>query len=179
MGTDIRQQQAKAGANSLRGEGDNYPMYYVSWEEANEFAQKLSKLTGKTYRLPTEAEWEYASRGGSKGDETMFSGSNNADAVAWYYENSGEQAHPVGQKRSNSLGLYDMSGNVWEWCSDWYGKYNSSYQENPAGPVSGERRVDRGGGWFNDARYCRVALRYSRKPNYRGSFLGFRLVLVP
>lgn len=179
MGTGIVEQQNRAGASSLRGVGDNYPMYYITWEEANNFARELSRITGKTYRLPTEAEWEYAARGGNKHDEAKYAGSHNINAVAWYAENGDNITHPVGQKRPNALGIYDMSGNVWEWCSDWYGPYQSGYQENPTGAETGSRHVDRGGGWFNDSRYCRVSLRFSRPPSFRGSFLGLRLVLVP
>ena len=145
MGTTVEQQRVKAGAsNKLYGVGDDYPMYYVSWEDAVQFCEKLSQLTGKTYRLPTEAEWEYAARGGQHADGTKYAGSNYIGNVAWYEDNSGRKAHPVGQKWQNGLGLYDMSGNVWEWCSDWYESnyYSSSPSVNPqTSKISNSRRV--------------------------------------
>ena len=123
-------------------QGDDYPVEQVNWREAVTFCEKLSQMTGKTYRLPTEAEWEYAARGGQHADSTKYAGINNIDAVAWY---NSIQTHPVGQKQPNGLGLYDMSGNVAEWCSDWYGKYGSSAVSNPHGPASGTHRICRGG----------------------------------
>ena len=169
MGTTVSQQRDTAAEYygqdpsdwSLYGVGDNYPMYYVSWEEAQSFCEKLSAQTGKKYRLPTEAEWEYAARGGNNADGTKYAGSGNLDEVAWYRVNSdGENGnvygtHPVGTKRPNGLGIYDMSGNVWEWCQDWYGSYGSSSAVNPQGPSSGSYRV-RGGCWASYARLCRV-----------------------
>ncbi|MDE7149998.1 MAG: formylglycine-generating enzyme family protein, partial [Bacteroidales bacterium] len=146
--------------SSSYGLGDDYPVYNVSWTEAVEFCNKLSQKTGKKYRLPTEAEWEYAARGGQKADGTKYAGSDAIGAVAWYKDNSGK-AHPVGQKQPNGLGLYDMSGNVWEWCQDWYGSdyYSSSSATNPQGLSSGSFRVHRGGGWNRSALSCRVSLR--------------------
>ncbi len=159
----------------------NNPVINVSWNDAVAFCKWLSKETGQHYRLPTEAEWEYAARGGNRSSGYKYAGSNNIDQVAWYWENSGKKTHPVGQKKPNELGIYDMSGNVWEWCSDWYGKnyYGSSPQNNPQGPSSGSYRVARGGSWSYYARDCRVAYRYGLSPGFRIIYLGFRLVLVP
>ena len=180
MGTSIYQQTSKANASSTYGVGPDYPMYYVSWDEAMEFCRLLSQKTGKTYTLPTEAQWEYAARGGNKADGTKYAGSNMIDAVAWYTDNSGSSTHPVGTKRGNALGIYDMSGNVYEWCKDWYSSSYVSYDtNNPTGPSSGSLRVDRGGSWRNDAGGCRVSNRYYSTPSGRYDFLGFRVVLVP
>lgn len=180
MGTSIYQQNSKANANNTYGVGPDYPMYYVSWDEAMEFCRLLSNKTGKTYTLPTEAQWEYAARGGNKADGTKYAGSNMIDAVAWYADNSGSGTHPVGTKRGNALGIYDMSGNVWEWCKDWYSSSYVSYDtNNPTGPSSGSRRVFRGGSWSYGARLCRVSLRRSNAPGNRYYYLGFRVVLVP
>ncbi|MDR1903248.1 MAG: formylglycine-generating enzyme family protein, partial [Treponema sp.] len=129
------------------------------------------------YRLPTEAEWEYAAKGGNKDYMVYeYSGSNSVDGVAWYDGNSGNRTHPVGTKAANSLGLYDMSGNVWEWCWDWYGSYTGSAQTDPAGASSGSSRVLRGGGWSNPAGSVRSAFRFLNTPSYRDFILGFRLV---
>ena len=130
-----------------------------------EFCRLLSNKTGKTYTLPTEAQWEYAARGGKKADGTKYAGSNMIDAVAWYSDNSGNSTHPCGTKRANALGIYDMSGNVWEWCKDWYSSSYTSYDtNNPTGPSSGSYRVRRGGSWNGIAADCRVANRGSRSP---------------
>ena len=177
MGTSIRQQRDKANREwPIRGEGANYPMYYVSWNEVQEFISRLNSLTGKQYRLPTEAEWEYAARGGKKSKGYKYSGSNFIEQVAWYKENSNNATHPVGSKQPNELGIYDMSGNVWEWCYDWYGAYDSGSQTNPVGPGSGSVRVIRGGSWNSIAAYIRVSGRSGNTPSYRNSILGFRLV---
>ena len=178
MGTGVEEQRKKAGESDLYGVGDDYPMYYVSWDEAQEFVSKLSELTGKNYVLPTEAQWEYAARGGVKSRGYKYSGSNTIDDVAWYDGNSGFAAHPVGTKLPNELGIYDMSGNVWEWCSDWYGDYSDVSQTDPTGPSSGSSRVGRGGCWNDDAWYCRVSYRDGGNPGYRGNGLGFRVALV-
>ncbi len=179
MGTTVYQQRDKANSSwSMAGVGGNYPMYYVSWHEAMAFCQELSRLTGKTYTLPTEAQWEYAAREGAS-NGTQYSGSYSIDAVAWYSANSGNSTHPVGSKRANKLGIYDMSGNVWEWCSDWYGSYSSSALFNPTGPGSGQYRVSRGGSWFNYASGCRVSIRRINTPSDRYSGLGFRVLLIP
>ena len=178
---EVTQAQWKAvmGTNPSYFKGDNLPVEQVSWEEAMEFCRLLSNKTGKTYTLPTEAQWEYAARGGKKNDGTKYAGSNMVDAVAWYTDNSGSSTHPCGTKRANALGIYDMSGNVWEWCKDWYSSSYTSYDtNNPTGPSSGSSRVDRGGSWSNYAGYCRVANRINFTPGYRYSNLGFRVVLL-
>jgi formylglycine-generating enzyme required for sulfatase activity len=157
----------------------NRPVIYVDWQDAFDYCEWMSKTTGKTYRLPTEAEWEYAARGGSKSKGYTYSGGNNLYAVAWYDNNSRDKTHPVAQKQPNELGLYDMSGNVYEWCSDWYGDYSSSPQTDPQGSNSEEYRVLRGGGWLHHDSGCRVAFRLGYSPDGRYNFYGFRLVLSP
>ena len=156
---------------------DNCPVEQVSWNDAQEFIQKLNQLTGKAYRLPTEAEWEYAARGGNKSMGYIYSGSNIVDDVAWYGKDS--KTHPVAQKHPNELGLFDMSGNVWEFCSDWMDSkyYSRSPSTNPQGPSSGRTRVARGGGWFWAAELCRTTYRdpYNRWPDARDNMVGFRL----
>ncbi len=180
VGTSIYQQKSKAGGDSTPGTGPDYPMYYVSWDEAMEFCRLLSNKTGRTYTLPTEAQWEYAARGGNKNEGAKYAGSNMIDAVAWYTDNSGSSTHIVGSKRANALGIYDMSGNVWEWCKDWYTSSYVSYDtNNPVGPSSGSARVRRGGSRSNSASYCRVADRNYFSPGYRKFNLGFRVVLLP
>ncbi|MDY4031295.1 MAG: SUMF1/EgtB/PvdO family nonheme iron enzyme [Alloprevotella sp.] len=159
------------------GLGDNYPAYYISDNDVLSFISKLNSLTGRTFRMPTEAEWEYAARGGNKSKGYLYSGGNTLDNVGWYYENSSSKTHPVAQKSANELGLYDMSGNVWEWCSDWYGTYSSSSQTNPTGPSTGSCRVLRGGSWGPSARYCRVASRGYNSPSIRYYNFGIRLAL--
>ena len=166
--------------SSSYGVGDYYPAYYVSWEDiVNIFIPRLNKITGKTFRLPTEAEWEYAARGGNKSKGYKYSGSNNISDVAWYYNNSSSETHPVGTKAPNELGIYDMSGNVWEWCSDWYSSsyYSSSPSTNPTGPTTGSSRVRRGGSWNLNAQNCRVSYRYFSNPDLNYDSLGFRLVM--
>ena len=180
VGTSIYQQKSKAGGSNTYGVGPDYPMYYVSWDEAMEFCRLLSNKTGRTYTLPTEAQWEYAARGGNKNEGAKYAGSNMIDAVAWYTDNSGSSTHIVGSKRANALGIYDMSGNVWEWCKDWYANSYVSYDtNNPVGPSSGSYRVNRGGGWGSSASGCRVAGRYVSSPGDRNDDLGFRVVLLP
>ena len=180
VGTSIYQQKSKAGGSNTYGVGPDYPMYYVSWDEAMEFCRLLSNKTGRTYTLPTEAQWEYAARGGNKNEGAKYAGSNMIDAVAWYADNSGSSTHIVGSKRANALGIYDMSGNVWEWCKDWYADSYVSYDtNNPVGPSSGSRRVNRGGSWDNTASGCRVASRNYGSPGCRDNNLGFRVVLLP
>ena len=186
VGTSIYQQKSKAGGSSTPGVGPDYPMYYVSWDEAMEFCRLLSNKTGRTYTLPTEAQWEYAARGGNKNEGAKYAGSNMIDAVAWYSDTSNGITHIVGSKRANALGIYDMSGNVYEWCKDWYADSYISYDtNNPMGPASGSRRVNRGGGasnncsWSNASKYCRVASRDSRDPNNPDCNIGFRVVCIP
>ena len=159
--------------------GDNLPVENVSWDDCQKFISKLNSLTGQNFRLPTEAEWEFAARGGNKSNHYQYSGSNDLGDVAWYYGNSGDKTHVVATKQPNELGLYDMSGNVWEWCSDWYGNYSSSSLTNPTGPNSGSYRATRGGSWYNYARICRSSDRGASAPDFSGFDLGLRLVLVP
>ena len=156
--------------------GDNRPVESVSWNEAQAFCAKLSELTGKKYVLPTEAQWEYAARGGNKSKGYTYSGSNSVGEVA-IYDSSGRHSI-VKIRKPNELGIYDMSGNVWEWCSDWYGNYSSSTQTNPQGPSSGSYRVLRGGSWNNYSSSCRAAYRYSNYPSDRNSYCGFRVVCL-
>jgi formylglycine-generating enzyme required for sulfatase activity len=167
--------EAMMGSNPSYFKGGNLPVENVSWDDCQEFIRKLNSLTGLRFRLPTEAEWEYAARGGSRSRGYKYSGSNTLGDVAWYTDNSGSKTHPVKQKQSNELGLYDMSGNVWEWCQDWYSSYSSSSQSNPQGHANGSYRVDRGGGWDSNAGSCRVSIRGSYAPSGRDSGLGFRL----
>jgi formylglycine-generating enzyme required for sulfatase activity len=196
MRTTIQQQRDMADRSwFLRRVGDNYPMYYISWHEAVEYCNRRSLREGLTpaysgsgnnitldrtasgYRLPTEAEWEFAAKGGNK-DYLIFeySGSNSVDAVAWYFGNSGGGTRPVGTKAPNSLGLYDMSGNVLEWCWDWYGTYPNTAQTDPVGASSGALRVFRGGSWGLSAMYVRSAFQYYGAPSIRSDNIGFRVV---
>lgn len=168
---------AVMGNNPSKWKGDNLPVEQVSWDECRTFIGKLNSLTGKNFRLPTEAEWEYAARGGRKSNGYKYSGSNTLGNVAWYTDNSGSQTHSVKAKQANELGLYDMSGNVWERCQDWFGSYSSGSQTNPTGPTTGSFRVFRGGGWDDDAGSCRVSYRDYYAPGYRDSGLGLRLAL--
>ena len=179
--TEVMQELWKAvmGSNPSYFSGTNLPVECVSWNDCQTFITKLNQLTGKNFRLPTEAEWEYAARGGQKSKGYKYAGSNALSDVAWYWDNSSSKTHPVKQKQANELGLYDMSGNVWEWCQDWYGNYGSAAQTNPTGPSSGSYRVCRGGGWYYSASGCRVADRGGDSPGSRYSDWGFRVVLLP
>ncbi len=165
--------------------GERLPVEYVSWFEAVECCKRLNDLLkDKLYfdyrlALPTEAQWEFAARGGVKSRGYEYSGSNNIDEVAWYDVNSGGLTHLVGQKKPNELGIYDMSGNVWEWCHDWYDGYPSGSVTDPRGPSSGSNRVFRGGSWRINAGLCRSAYRDNNDPSYRIITLGFRVALVP
>jgi formylglycine-generating enzyme required for sulfatase activity len=180
--TEVTQElwEAVMGSNPSYFNGcPNCPVEQVSWVDIQQFISKLNAKTGKTYRLPTEAEWEFAARGGKKSKGYKYAGSNEIEAVAWYKENSEDKTHTVGQKSPNELGIYDMSGNVWEWCSDWYGEsyYGSSASTDPQGPASGSYRVLRGGGWGSAAARCRVAHRSSSSPGNRSNSGGFRVLL--
>jgi len=159
---------------------ENMPEFCVSYEDCQNFIKRLNAKTGKKYRLPTEAEWEFAARGGNKSKGYKYAGSNllNLDKVAWIEGNASRQRHLVGKKQANELGIYDMSGNVWEWCNDYYGSYSSSPQTNPQGAVSGSERVTRGGSymWICPSQRCRVAFRCPRFPEFYNEYLGFRLV---
>jgi formylglycine-generating enzyme required for sulfatase activity len=184
------------GTNPSNWKGNDLPVETVTWYEAVEYCNRLSLKEGLTpayrwisdsspcnftvsgYRLPTEAEWEYAAKGGKQGDFLSYdySGGNSVDAVGWYSENSGGRTHRVGTKLPNGLGLYDMSGNVWEWCWDWFQDYPRGAQTNPMGACSGASRVLRGGSWVVDGQFLRSACRYFNKPSDRGSYFGFRLL---
>ena len=169
--------QAVMGSNPSNFKGSDLPVECVNWNDCQEFIQKLNSLTGRNFRLPTEAEWEFACRGGNNSRGYKYSGSNYIYNVAWYWDNTGQKTHPVGTKAPNELGIYDMSGNVWEWCSDWYADYTSYSQTNPTGPQSGSFRVARGGCWCRYARYCRSSFRYDCYPTGRDYYLGLRLAL--
>ena len=178
--TEVTQElwQAVMGSNPSYFKGNNQrPVESVSWNDCQEFIKKLNQLTGKEFRLPTEAEWEYAARGGKYSRGYRYSGSNNAYEVAWFARNSGDTTHLVATKEANELGLYDMSGNVWEWCNDWYGRYQSCFQTNPTGPSKGEYRVLRGGSWDIFVRFVRVSFRIICTPDGRNYNFGLRLAL--
>jgi formylglycine-generating enzyme required for sulfatase activity len=193
--TEITQGQYKAvmGMNPSRFTGDDYlPVERVNWGNAVAFCRELSQKTGSEFRLPTEAEWEYACRAGTT---TKYHTGNSKSDLAradWYGGNSGKKTHPVGQKTPNAWGLYDMHGNVWEWCADWYGNYSSGSATNPMGPSSGSDRVARGGSWISDASICRSAFRSGHYPlvqefrvsvsayvSHEEDSLGFRVVRRP
>ena len=169
--------RAVMGSNPSKFKGDNLPVEQVSWNDCQTFINRLNNYTGRNFRLPTEAEWEFAARGGNYSRRYKYSGSNYIGDVAWYADNSGNRTHPVGTKQANELGLYDMSGNVWEWCSDWYGSYSSYSQSNPTGATSGFGRVERGGNWCGLARYCCSSHRSYYAPGNSFDDLGLRLVL--
>lgn len=174
------QWQAVMGNNpSYFKDCDQCPVENVSWDDVQEFIGKLNQKTGKKYRLPSEAEWEYAARGGKKSGGFKYSGSDNIGTVACYDFNSNKKTKTVGTKFDNELGIFDMSGNVWEWCNDWYGSYSGTFQRNPQGASSGQFRVLRGGSWGTVASYCRVTRRVRRIPGARDVNVGFRLVLSP
>jgi len=162
---------------SHKNPGDYLPVVNVSWNDAMKYCKWLSNKTDKSYRLPTEAEWEYACKAGTT---TKYYWGDEMDGnYCWYKENSGGKVHPVGQKLPNAWDLYDMSGNVWEWCNDWYGKYPSGSIIEPTGTGTGSYRVDRGGGWNGIADYCRSAFRDDYSPVYGSHGVGFRLVRDP
>ena len=169
--------EAVMGSNPSNWNGGNLPVEKVSWDDCQTFIQKLNQLTGKRFRLPTEAEWEYAARGGNKSRGYKYSGSNSIGDVAWYDGNSSDKTHPVKTKQANELGLYDMSGNVWEWCQDWKGNYNNNAQTNPTGPSSASYRVNRGGCFSGTAKGCRVSNRIGYKPGEQYYNGGLRLAL--
>lgn len=211
---EVTQAQYKTimGANPSMWKGDTFPVEKVNWNDCREFIREINSRTGSlgiTFSLPTEAQWEYAARGGAKSRGYKYSGSDDLDDVAWYISNSGDKylsnsimeglakaskweeyrakrdeshckTHIVGQKQFNELGLYDMSGNVWEWCADWYDSkyYSKSPKRNPENSTLASVRVLRGGSWFSHSRHCRSAYRYGYGPDGRGRRSGFRLVAV-
>ena len=186
--TEVTQElwQAVMGTNPSNFADDpKRPVEQVSWEDCQMFITRLNELTGQNFRLPTEAEWEFAARGGNLANGTLYSGGEIIEDVAWYFTNSyavGSEdpnfgTHVVATKQANELGLYDMSGNVFEWCIDWYGAYDEQPQTDPAGPEMGARRVIRGGSWYSINRYCRITSRNSEAPTNKGYNLGFRLAL--
>ena len=177
--TEVTQALWKAvmGSNPSLFKGDDLPVELVSWNDCQTFISKLNALTGKNFRLPTEAEWEFAARGGNQSRHTQYSGSSRIDDVAWYIGNSGSKTHPVKTKQPNELGIYDMSGNVYEWCQDWFGDYSSYAQTNPTGASSGSNRVYRGGSWIFSPWRCRSSSRDYCAPESSCGDLGLRLVL--
>jgi formylglycine-generating enzyme required for sulfatase activity len=174
------QWRAVMGNNPSEFKGcDACPVETVTWKDAMKYVKKLSKKSGNNYRLPTEAEWEYAASGGNLIRGYSYSGNDNISAVSWYLENSNSKTHSVGEKQANELKIFDMTGNVREWCNDWYAAYPAASEVNPFGPFSGRCRVIRGGGWNSGTQYCRTPSRFLNSPEYCNSDLGFRLVLVP
>ena len=182
-----QQYQSIVGDNPSKFKGTSNPVEKVSWNDSVSFCKKLTDQErqagrlpeGYEYRLPTEAEWEYAARGGSGSRSTKYAGSNSIDDIAWCVDNSGKQTHPVCQKQANELGLYDMTGNVWEWCQDWAGEYSSGSQTDPVGPDLGLRRIIRGGSWDYQAAVCRITNRHFYTPASRFTIIGFRVALAP
>lgn len=166
--------QAEQGSY-IAGEGNNHPIYYVNWEDANAFCTALSKMTGKKYVLPDEAQWEYAARGGILSKGYRYSGGDTLNEVAWCNQNGGNGTHIVGLKRGNELGIFDMSGNVWEWCADSYGPYSAEQTERR----KVDKRVVRGGAWYSDESYNRVSARYGEDAEERSHNVGFRVVMLP
>ena len=169
--------QSVMGNNPSGFKGDDLPVEWVSWNDCQNFISKLNSITGKKFRLPTEAEWEYAAKGGKKNHNYGFSGSSDCNDVAWYYGNSDRKTHPVGTKQPNDLGIYDMTGNVSEWCQDWKGSYSNMPQTNPTGVIGGSDRVTRGGSFCSEMISCRSSYRCSYNPDSRRIYIGLRLVL--
>ena len=180
---DVTQEQYQQviGTNPSNFKGKDNPVETVSWDDAQKFCEKLSELSHQAVRLPTEAEWEYGCRAGTT--TTYYSGDTDKDLdrVAWYGANSKSTTHPVGQKEPNVFGLYDMHGNIWQWCQDFYGEdyYGKSEAENPQGPTQGAFRVLRGGSWYGGPVYCRSAGRFGSGPGGRSYGVGFRVALAP
>ena len=179
--TEVTQAQycAIIGGNPSHFKGDNLPVDSVTWNESVAFCKTLSLREGETYRLPAEAEWEYACRAWTSTQFGFGESESNIDNYAWRYSNSGWQSHPTGTKKPNAFGLYDMHGNAWEWCADWYGKdyYSKSPELDPTGPVRGNLRVLRGGSWCRNASFCRSANRDWYGPDHRNPSNGFRVVM--
>ncbi len=179
--TEVTQALWKAvmGTNPSYYKGDDLPVDQVSWKDCQAFIRELNYATGNNFRLPTEAEWEYAAKGGVQCGDTKYAGRYRIDNVAWYTDNSGRTTHSVKKKSPNELGLYDICGNVLEWCQDWFGSYNNGNQVNPNGPSGGVHRVLRGGSLYYGSRMCRITYRYKMDPDFNGAKYGygFRLVL--
>lgn len=177
--TEVTQElwNAVMGSNPSHFIGDKLPVESVSWNDCQMFIEKLNALTGKNFRLPTEAEWEYAARGGKLSKGYKFSGGDELFNVAWCADNSSEKTHEVATKQANELGLYDMTGNVWEWCQDWYGNYSGQPQYDPSGPEIGLYRVFRGGAWSSSENGCRTVYRNDDEPTFIYNALGLRLAL--
>ena len=179
--TEVTQQlwQAVMGSNPSGFRGSQLPVETVDYYDCQEFIRKLNSLTGEQFRLPYEAEWEFASRGGVRSQGYKYSGSNTIDQVAWYNVNSGSRSHEVKSKKPNELGIYDMCGNVWEWCEDWFDEdyYSYSPVHNPTGPTDGYSWLNRGGSWKSGAKYCRPAYRGQGKTSETVNYLGLRLAL--
>lgn len=171
--------QAVMNATPSKNTGKNLPVEMVSWNDCQTFLTRLNQLTGLQFALPTEAQWEYAARGGNKSKSTKYSGGNNLKQTGWFGDNAGNKTRAVGTKQPNELGLYDMSGNVWEWCQDWYGTYSSAAQTDPEGVVYGTERVARGGSVYRPQWMCRTSSRNKFAPIIRNNDLGLRLVLLP
>ncbi len=167
--------EAVMGDNPSHFKGKNLPVENVSWDDCLKFIMKLNELTGKKYRLPTEAEWEYAARGGSNSMHYKYSGGNYLEYLSWCFRNSMDKTHTVGMMKPNELGLYDMSGNVWEWCQDWYGSYGKKTAYYPTGPIKAYNKVFRGGGYDNGDTYCRCSYRNGTAPQNKFKNLGLRL----
>jgi formylglycine-generating enzyme required for sulfatase activity len=165
------------GENPSEFKGRNNPVDSVTWEDCQTFISRLNLLTGMNFRFLTEAEWEFAARGGIKGLGCQFAGTNDVEEAAWYTVNSSNSSHPVGLKMPNELGLYDMSGNVWEWCQDWFAEYSEMTKIDPIGPSTGLLRIIRGGSWLSSGRSCRVSNRHYNAPTDKDNNIGLRLAL--
>ena len=168
--------EAVMGDNPSYFKGENLPVDNVSWEDCQLFVERLNGMTGRKFRFPTEAEWEYAARGGNKSKGYRYSGSNTLNDVAWFWNNSDQSTHPVGTKLPNELGIFDMSGNVSEWCQDWFGAYRKESQTNPIGASNGSQRICRNGGVGQSAQFQEVAHRWAATPDAHDNYGGFRLV---
>ena len=177
--TEVTQElwEAVMGTNPSYFKGLKLPVERVSWNDCQTFITKLNQLTGKTFRLPTEAEWEFAARGGNSSKGYTYAGSNTIDVVAWYTFNSSDKTHEVATKQANELGIYDMSGNVCEWCEDIYAPYQAAPQTNPRGAAEGGYHLARGGGWNRGPHMCKVTDRGNYRPEYASNAVGLRLVM--
>lgn len=169
---------AAMGDNPSSIQGEQLPVESVTWEQVQQFISILNEKTGLNYRLPTEAEWEFAAKGGNKTENFRYSGSSVLGSCGWYYSNSDATTHEVGSKDANELGLYDMSGNVREWCNDWFSYYSTQTEDNPMGPSTGESKINRGGSWTTPAVNCRNTYRHTDGVNESSQDLGFRLALT-